>query len=123
MPRISSSRWAADLRIAVVALALPAIAHTQDSSAASPSSVTPPDEVDRVLKIAKANGIPLQRGVTNGGNDGSELARFGAIDVALSWPLRYSHSPAEVIDLRDLRSLTRIVTAVIRAPTRPASKP
>lgn len=83
------------------------------------SSVTPPDEVDRVLKLAKASGIPLQHGVTNGGNDGSELARFGAIDVALSWPLRYSHSPAEVIDLRDLRSLTRIVTAVVKAPTRP----
>jgi len=86
------------------------------------SSVTPPEEVDRVVKIAKASGIPLQHGVTNGGNDGSELARFGAIDVALSWPLRYSHSPAEVIDLRDLRSLTRIVTAVVKAPTKPPTR-
>lgn len=81
------------------------------------SSVTPPDEIDRVIRIAKAGGIPLQFGVTNGGNDGSELARVGAIDVSLAWPLRYSHSPAEVIDLRDLRSLTRIVTALAKAPT------
>ena len=69
------------------------------------SSVTPPDEIDRVLKIARANGIPLQAGITNGGNDGSEFARIGAVNVSISWPLRYSHSPAEVMDLRDLRSL------------------
>jgi putative aminopeptidase len=89
------------------------------------SSVTPPDEIDRVMRIAKASAIPLQVGVTNGGNDGSEFARVGAIDVALAWPLRYSHSPAEVMDLRDLRSLTRIVAAVAKAPTAtaPTQKP
>ena len=36
------------------------------------------------VRIARANGIPLQVGVTNGGNDGSEFARVGAIDVALA---------------------------------------
>ncbi|HTE45980.1 MAG TPA: M20/M25/M40 family metallo-hydrolase [Gemmatimonadaceae bacterium] len=81
------------------------------------SSVTPPEEIDRVMRIARAAGIPLQFGPTNGGNDGSELARYGALDVALAWPLRYSHSPAEVMDLRDLRSLARIVAAVAKAPT------
>jgi putative aminopeptidase FrvX len=87
------------------------------------SSVTPPDEIDRVLRIARSASIPLQAGVTNGGNDGSEFARYGALDVALAWPLRYSHSPAEVIDLRDLRSLSRIVAAVVKAPTRTARTP
>ena len=82
------------------------------------SSVTPPDEIERVARIARASSIPLQTGVTNGGNDGSEFARYGALDVSLAWPLRYSHSPAEVIDLRDLRSLSRIVAAVAKAPTR-----
>lgn len=81
------------------------------------SSVTPPDEIDRVSRIARAAGVPLQVGVTNGGNDGSEFARVGAIDVALAWPLRYSHSPAEIMDLRDLRALSRIVAAVAKAPT------
>ena len=87
------------------------------------SSVTPPDEIDRVLRIARSASIPLQAGVTNGGNDGSEFARYGALDVALAWPLRYSHSPAEVIDLRDLRSLSRIVAAAVKAPTRTAGTP
>ncbi len=85
------------------------------------SSATPPDEMDRVLRMARTAGIPMQTGVTNGGNDGSEFARVGAIDVALAWPLRYSHSPAEVMDLRDLRSLTRIVAAVAKAPTAAAT--
>ncbi|MDB4875751.1 MAG: hypothetical protein JWM41_2197 [Gemmatimonadetes bacterium] len=83
------------------------------------SSVASPDEIDRVVRIARTAGIPLQVGTTNGGNDGSELARYGAIDVALAWPLRYSHSPAEIMDLRDLRSLTRIVTALAKAPSLP----
>jgi putative aminopeptidase FrvX len=85
------------------------------------SSVAAPDEVDRALRLARTNGIPLQIGVTNGGNDGSEFARFGAIDVALAWPLRYSHSPAEVMDLRDLRSLTRMVTVLATTPTKAAA--
>src|SRR5581483_5267960 len=43
------------------------------------SSATPPDEIERAVRIARASRIPLQVGVTNGGNDGSELARYGAI--------------------------------------------
>jgi putative aminopeptidase FrvX len=76
------------------------------------SSVTPPEEVQRIVDIARRAGIPLQVGTTNGGNDGSELVRYGAVDVPLSWPLRYSHSPAEVIDLRDVDALARLVAAV-----------
>jgi putative aminopeptidase FrvX len=87
------------------------------------SSVTPSDEVDRALRLARAGGIPLQYGTTNGGNDGSEFARWGAPNVAFGWPLRYSHSPAEVIDLRDLKSLARIVAAVAKAPSRSSPGP
>jgi len=27
------------------------------------------------------------------GNDGAVFTRFGSVDVAMGWPLRYSHSP------------------------------
>ncbi|HEU4990195.1 MAG TPA: M20/M25/M40 family metallo-hydrolase, partial [Gemmatimonadaceae bacterium] len=80
------------------------------------SSVTPPEEFDRLLRVAERNHIPLQWGTTNGGNDGSEFVRFGVPDVPIGWPLRYSHSPAEVIDLRDIRSLSRLVAAMAVAP-------
>lgn len=80
------------------------------------SSVTAPAETDRVVNIARLRQIPLQVGTTNGGNDGSQFVRWGADDVPLAWPLRYSHSPAELIDLRDVRSLASLVRAVILAP-------
>jgi len=62
--------------------------------------------------LAQLNQIPLQVGATNGGTDGSEFVPYGAIHVSLSWPGRYSHSPVEVLDLKDLDALTRLITAL-----------
>ena len=73
------------------------------------SNIVPTDLVEKVIKLAHANQIPVQYGVTGGGNDGSAFVRYGSVDVALGWPLRYSHSPAEVIDTRDVDSLARII--------------
>jgi len=80
------------------------------------SSVATPAELDRVLGIARVQGIPLQVGATNGGTDGSDFVRYGALHVSLSWPGRYSHSPVEVLDLRDLEALERLVYALAVAP-------
>ena len=76
------------------------------------SSVTPPAYVDSLVQVARARGIALQVGTTNGGNDGSEFTPYGVVDVAIGWPLRYSHSPAEVIDLKDVASLSDMIRAV-----------
>jgi putative aminopeptidase FrvX len=76
------------------------------------SSVTPPALVDSLVALARARGIPLQVGTTNGGNDGSAFAPYGVPDVPIGWPLRYSHSPAEAIDLRDMVSLADLIQAV-----------
>ena len=79
------------------------------------SNIVRPDLVERVIKLARASQIPVQYGVTGGGNDGSAFVRYGSVDVALGWPLRYSHSPAEVIDTRDVDSLARIVTVIAKS--------
>ena len=76
------------------------------------SSITPPAYVDSLADLARRRGIALQIGTTNGGNDGSTFVPFGVVDVPMGWPLRYSHSPAEVIDLKDLVSLADLVRAV-----------
>jgi putative aminopeptidase FrvX len=68
-----------------------------------------------VVQIAKSNQIPAQYGVTGGGNDGSMFVPYGATDVGLGWPLRYSHSPGEVIDTRDLDALAHIVAALSKS--------
>jgi putative aminopeptidase FrvX len=80
------------------------------------SSVVPPAELDRIIGLASAQRIPLQVGATNGGTDGSEFARFGVVNISLSWPGRYSHSPVEVLDLRDLGALERLIYALALAP-------
>ncbi len=79
------------------------------------SNIVRPDLVAKVVQLAGANKIPMQFGVTGGGNDGYAFTRYGSVDIALGWPLRYSHSPAEVIDTRDVDALARIVTAISRS--------
>jgi len=76
------------------------------------SAVAPPAEMDRIRDIARLQGIPLQVGATNGGTDGSDFVRYGVLHVSLSWPGRYSHSPVEVLDLRDLQALERLIYAI-----------
>jgi putative aminopeptidase len=78
------------------------------------SNVVPRQYVDRVVALAKEKGIPAQYGVTGGGNDGAVFVRYGSVDVALGWPLRYSHSPGEVIDSKDLDALSKIVEVLAR---------
>jgi len=79
------------------------------------SNIVPRDLVDKVMSLARANQIPAQVGITGGGNDGSAFVPYGSVDIALGWPLRYSHSPAEVIDTRDVDSLARIVAAIAKS--------
>ncbi len=78
------------------------------------SNIVPRPLVEKVLSLARGNHIAAQYGVTGGGNDGSAFLQYGSTDVALGWPLRYSHSPGEVIDTRDLDALAGIIAAVAR---------
>ena len=92
---------------AVAPIGAGAVARALDNS-----SITPPAYVDSLVQVARARGVALQIGTTNGGNDGSTFTPYGVVDVPMGWPLRYSHSPAEVIDLKDLLSLADLVRAV-----------
>ena len=76
------------------------------------SGVSPDRERARVRAAAAAAGIPLQMGLTQGGTDGTTFTYWGAPNQGLSWPGRYSHSPGEVLDLRDLALLTELILAV-----------
>ncbi|HEV8186749.1 MAG TPA: M28 family peptidase [Pyrinomonadaceae bacterium] len=80
------------------------------------SAVAPLPELDRILKIARTNAIPIQVGATNGGTDGSDFVRYGVLHDSLSWPGRYSHSPVEVLDLRDLQALEKLIYAIAISP-------
>lgn len=71
--------------------------------------------VDRLTELARTNQIPFQIGITGGGNDGATFVPYGAVDVAIGWPLRYSHSPAEVIDTRDVDALARMIRVIAQS--------
>lgn len=79
------------------------------------SNVVPRELAQRVVSIARTGAIPAQYGVTGGGNDGSAFLLYGSTDVALGWPLRYSHSPAEVVDVRDVEALGKIIAAIAQS--------
>jgi putative aminopeptidase len=79
------------------------------------SNITPREYADRVVKLAQANHIPVQVGITGGGNDGSTFLPYGTTDIGLGWPLRYSHSPGEVIDTRDIDSLAHILAVLAKS--------
>ena len=78
------------------------------------SNITPREYVDRVVELAHKNKIPVQYGVTGGGNDGAVFTRYGSVDIPMGWPLRYSHSPGEVIDTRDLDALSKIISILAK---------
>ena len=80
------------------------------------SSMATPYELDRNRRIAKEAGIDAQYGLTQGGTDGTTFTVYGAPNAGLSWPGRYSHSPAEIADLRDIAKLIDLIQAMAQAP-------
>jgi len=95
-------------RMAQIPLGTGAVLRAVDNS-----SITPPETVAKIRALASARQIPTTVGVTSGGNDGSQFSKFGSTVVPISWPGRYSHSPVEVIDSRDLDALVNLITVLV----------
>lgn len=83
------------------------------------ASMAIPYEFDRNRGIAEAAGIDAQIGLTQGSTDGTTFTIYGAPNAGLSWPGRYSHSPAEIADLRDVAGLIDLIQAMAEAPQGP----
>ena len=76
------------------------------------SMIASPAVRDALLQAARDAGVPAQREVLPfGGQDGSAIqhTRAGVPAGCLSIPCRYVHSPAEVIDMRDMEGALRIL--------------
>ena len=80
-------------------------------------SLSPRAERDRIVRVARAKRIPLQIGTTRGGTDGGSISPWGPSNTGLSWPGRYSHGPAEVLDLKDVDALSRLIAALVTTET------
>ncbi len=69
--------------------------------------------------LAQAEHIPLQREIATGISTAVAplpFAQAGYPVAALSFPLRYSHSPAEVADLEDLNQTLNLLLAAVCFP-------
>jgi tetrahedral aminopeptidase len=75
--------------------------------------------LDWMIRTAEKAGIPYQREVlTVGSTDAMaiQVSRAGVMAGALSVPVRYVHSPSEMIDFDDLRETVRLLTALLKSP-------
>jgi len=79
------------------------------------SSMAPKALVSGLASFARTRGIPTVLGANGGGTDAASFVPLGVATAGLSWPGRYSHSPVEVVDARDVEALVRMIVAVAEA--------
>jgi endoglucanase len=82
-------------------------------------SISDPRIVKWMIRTAEKNKIPYQREVLLvGGTDAHaiQLTRAGVPSGCISIPVRYVHSPSEMIDYTDLQNSIKLLTALLRTP-------
>ena len=81
--------------------------------------IADPRVVKWMIRAAEKNKIPYQREVLlMGGTDARaiQMARAGVPAGCISVPVRYVHSPSEMVDLSDLENAVRLLTALLQTP-------
>lgn len=71
------------------------------------------ESMNYLKTLAAKNDIKLQYGMSAGFTDGQPFMKYGTPSVPLSWPGRYSHSPVEFLDYRDLSNLVKLIDAIV----------
>ena len=81
--------------------------------------IADPRLVQWMIQTAEKNKIPYQREVLLiGGTDARAIqaTRAGVPAGAISIPVRYVHSPSEIVDFSDVQNAVRLLTAILRTP-------
>jgi endoglucanase len=77
---------------------------------------------ERLVQTAAARGIPVQRAIYQQyGSDAAALMRRGTEVALVTYPTRYTHSPVETIDERDIGACVELLVAF--ATSAPAHAP
>lgn len=82
-------------------------------------AISDPRVVQWMIRAAEKNKIPYQREVLlMGGTDAKAIqsVRAGVPSGCISIPVRYVHSPSEMVDYSDVQNTVRLLTAVLRTP-------
>jgi endoglucanase len=75
--------------------------------------------VQWMIRTAEKNKIPYQREVLLLGSTDArsiQLARAGVPAGCISIPVRYVHSPSEMVDYSDVQNAVKLLTALLRTP-------
>jgi endoglucanase len=76
--------------------------------------------ISRLLAVAERHAIPIQQSVFPGfGSDGAALIRAGIPTALLGIATRYTHSPFEMADERDVEGALELLTAFVTTPSTP----
>ncbi len=92
---------------------------TPSSSSARSGFLLPRAARDAMIAAAQRAGLPYQLAVTNGGVTDAAAAHLVGGDLAtleVKIPRRYSHSPVELLDLRDLAAVLYLVEELVLHP-------
>jgi endoglucanase len=84
-----------------------------------PGMIADPRVVQWMIYAAEKNKIPYQREVLLKGSTDAraiQLARAGVPSGSISIPVRYVHSPSEMVDYSDVQNAVRLLTAVLQTP-------
>jgi len=82
-------------------------------------AISDPRVVQWMITAAEKNKIPYQREVLLiGGTDAKAIqsVRAGVPSGCISIPVRYVHSPSEMVDYSDVQNTVKLLTAVLRTP-------
>ena len=82
-------------------------------------ALSDPRVVQWMIRTAEKHKIPYQREVLLlGGTDAHaiQLTRAGVPVGCISIPVRYVHSPSEMVDYTDVQSSVKLLTALLRKP-------
>ena len=82
-------------------------------------ALSDPRVVQWMIRTAEKNKIPFQREVLLlGGTDARaiQLTRAGVPAGCISIPVRYVHSPSEMVDYSDVQNSVKLLTALLRSP-------
>jgi putative aminopeptidase FrvX len=79
--------------------------------------------LNRLLDVAESKGIDVQQAVFPGfGSDGAALIRAGIPTALLGIATRYTHSPFEMADERDVCGALDLLKAFVTAPATPLER-
>ncbi len=80
-------------------------------------SISDRDLLNSVVKIANENQIPYQQaGLIRGFSDmGEVITSYGGVKgVTLSVPVRYTHTPVQIVNQKDVQALFDLIKAILK---------